>query len=129
MNNKLILVVEDEKPLSEAIVFKLKKSNFEVVAVKTVEQAKKYVSETGHIDAIWLDHYLIGKEDGLDFVGWCKSEESQYKNIPIFVVSNTASPDKVATYLSLGVNNYYVKSNYRLDQIIEEISAKIDCTK
>lgn len=126
MNNKIILVVEDEKPLLEAIDIKLQKSGFEVVTARTVEQAREYVSELKQVDAIWLDHYLMGKEDGLDFVAWCKEgKNEQVKNIPIFVVSNTASPDKVATYLSLGVHDYYVKSNFRLDEIIANIVDRV----
>lgn len=122
-NEKVILVVEDEKPLLEAIQIKLKKSGFEVVTARTLEQAEQYVSDVARIDAIWLDHYLMGKGDGLDFIAWCKEgENAKCRNIPIFVVSNTASSDKVSTYMSLGAKKYFVKSNHRLDEIIEEIS-------
>jgi response regulator of citrate/malate metabolism len=75
---------------------------------------------------IWLDHYLLGKENGLDFVSWCKNEEKQYKNIPIFVVSNTATPEKVQTYLRLGINKYYVKAEKRLEEIINEINSFLE---
>ncbi len=125
MNNKIILVIEDEKPLLEAIDIKLKKSGFDVVTARTVEQGKNYIADLNQIDVIWLDHYLMGKEDGLDFVAWCKEEGNKCREVPIFVVSNTASPDKVASYMSLGINDYYVKANYRLDQIIENISQRI----
>jgi DNA-binding response OmpR family regulator len=120
---KIILVVEDEEPLLEAIRIKMEKNNFKVVTARTAEQAKNYVIDLTRIDAVWLDHYLLGKEDGLSFVAWCKDEEnSKYNNIPIFVVSNTATPDKVATYLQLGVKEYFIKSNYRLDEIIATIN-------
>ena len=119
---KVILVLEDERPLLEAIKIKLEKNNFEVVTTRTVEQAKEYVKDLNKIDAIWLDHYLIGKETGLDFLAWCKEEDNiKCKFIPIFVVSNTASSDKVTTYMGLGVNKYFVKSNHKLDEIIKEI--------
>lgn len=123
---KVILVVEDERPLAEAIKLTLEKNNFEVVTTRTVEQAKDYVDDLVKIDAIWLDHYLIGKETGLDFVSWCKNEKNiKCINIPIFVVSNTASADKVTTYMSLGVNKYFIKSNHKLNEIIAEISKSI----
>ncbi len=126
MNKKVILVIEDEKPLLQAIDIKLKLSGFEVVTARTSEQAKGYIEDMAYIDAIWLDHYLMGKEDGLDFVAWCKAEgNTKCKKVPIFVVSNTATPDKVATYMSLGIRDYYVKANYRLDEIIKDISEKV----
>ena len=119
---KVILVIEDERPLIEAIKIKLEKNNFEVVTTRTVEQAKEYVQDLVNVDAIWLDHYLIGRETGLDFVAWCKEENNiKCKSIPIFVVSNTASSDKVTTYMSLGANKYFIKSNHKLDEIIQEI--------
>jgi DNA-binding response OmpR family regulator len=124
--DKIILVVEDEKPLAVAVSAKLKKKGFQVVTARAVDQAKNYVTDLARIDAIWLDHYLLGKEDGLDFVAWCKGEENKkFKNIPIFVVSNTASPDKVSSYLSLGVKDYYIKANYKLEKIIEDIAEKL----
>ncbi len=121
--DKVILVLEDERPLLEAIRLKLEKNSFEVVTARTVEQAKHYVEDLTRVDAIWLDHYLIGKEDGLDFVAWCKEEDNnKCKEIPIFVVSNTASADKVSTYLRFGAKEYFVKSNHRLDEIVQAIA-------
>ncbi|MFZ2310128.1 MAG: response regulator [Patescibacteria group bacterium] len=119
---KIILVVEDEKPLLEAIHIKLEKSGFSVVTSRTAEQAYGLLEDLAKIDIIWLDHYLLGKENGLDLVAKIKNDE-RYKNIPIFIVSNTASSEKVQSYINLGVNKYYIKSNYRLDNIIEDIRA------
>ncbi|MCX6717708.1 MAG: hypothetical protein NTU76_03475 [Candidatus Taylorbacteria bacterium] len=96
------------------------------MSARSVEQAKQYVNDLNHIDVIWLDHYLVGKEDGLDFIAWCKEDDNvKCKIIPIFVVSNTASSDKVGTYISLGAYKYFVKSNHKLDEIIQEISESL----
>jgi DNA-binding NtrC family response regulator len=119
--NPTILVVEDEIPLLEAIRIKMEKNGLMVLSARSVEQALNHLKDVEGIRAIWLDHYLLGKETGIDFVMKCKAEESPFKNIPIFVISNTASPDKVQAYLQLGINQYYVKAEKRLDKIIEEI--------
>ena len=124
MENKTILVVEDEIPLLEAIKNKLQTSGMNVLTARSVEQAVRYLSNSEKIDGIWLDHYLLGKEDGLDLVTILKEDTSKWKHIPIFVVSNTASEDKVKTYMQLGVDRYFIKVNYRLDQIIEALK---DC--
>lgn len=121
-DKKTILVVEDERPLLGAIKIKLEKSNFEVLIARTIDQAKEATQAAKNIDAIWLDHYLLGKENGLDFIAWCKQEDNlKCKNIPVFIVSNTASSDKVSTYMSLGAKKYFVKSNHKLDEIISDI--------
>jgi DNA-binding response OmpR family regulator len=125
-SKKVILVVEDEKPLLEAIKSKLLISNFEVITARTVEQAKQYLLDVKRVDAIWLDHYLLGKENGLDFIAWCKEVNIiDLNNVPIYVVSNTVSADKLGTYMSLGAKKYFVKSNHRLDEIIHEISESL----
>ncbi len=116
-----ILVVEDEIPLSEAIKIKMSKSSCNAVTARNMKQAIKYLEDGVKIDAIWLGHYLLGKENGLDLVIKIKESKSKWRNIPIFVVSNTASPDKVQSYMRLGVNKYYTKSDYRLDEIIGDI--------
>lgn len=121
-NLKTILVIEDERPLLEAIKIKLEKNDFKVLNARSINDAKNLSQETEKIDAIWLDHYLLGKEDGLDFIIWCKDDTNlKCKNIPVFIVSNTASSDKVASYMSLGARKYFVKANHKLDEIISEI--------
>ncbi|MFA6215432.1 MAG: response regulator [Patescibacteria group bacterium] len=117
-----ILIVEDELPLQEAIKIKLEKMGFEAVTARSVEQAINYLEDQVKIDVIWLDHYLLGRENGLDLVAKMKMDGSAWKNIPIFVVSNTASPDKVKSYLQLGASKYYTKADYRLEQIIGDIA-------
>ena len=121
VDEKIILVVEDERPLAEAIKIKLEKSGFAVVTVRTIEQTLDYLEDIGIVDAIWLDHYLLGKENGLDFVTKLKAHDGAWAKIPVFVVSNTASPDKVQSYLRLGVHKYYTKADHRLGEIISDI--------
>lgn len=126
MEDKVILVVEDEKPLQAAITTKLESEGFQTVSARRIDQALGYLEDVPGINAIWLDHYLLGNEDGLDLVAKVKSEGSRWKDIPIFVVSNTASIDKVESYLQLGVDRYFVKAQERLGSIVSTIKATID---
>lgn len=116
-----ILVVEDEKPLLDAIKIKIEANGYSIITARSVQQALNYLGDGVKIDVIWVDHYLLGKENGLDLVAKIKSDDSPWKNIPIFVVSNTVSDDKVKCYLSLGVKKYYTKADYRLDKILSDI--------
>jgi two-component system response regulator VicR len=119
---KVILVVEDEKPLIDVVKKKMEICGFAVVTARSVEQALNYLKDLERVDLVWLDHYLIGKENGLDLVAKMKNDGSKWKKIPIFVVSNTASPDKVNSYLHLGADKYFTKAEYRLDDIIKDIN-------
>lgn len=121
--NKTILVIEDEQPLAKAIKDKLEKNNFAVATARTVKQGLRYLEDLAQVDAIWLDHYLLGLEDGVDFVAKMKGKDARWKKIPIFVVSNTAGPEKIDAYLRFGINKYYVKAENRLDNIIADIKS------
>lgn len=115
-----ILVVEDEQALSDIIKKKLELTGLQAVCARTVDQAIAYLQDIPSIQAVWLDHYLLGKENGLDLVVRMKEEE-KWQSIPIFVVSNTATADKQKSYLHLGVNNYFVKAEHSLEEIIKAI--------
>ena len=119
--NKTVLVLEDEKPILKVIEAKFQTEGFRVVTANSVEQGMNHLKSRIKIDAVWLDHYLFGKEDGLDFVVKLKQPGSVWKNLPVFVVSNTVSPGKIQEYLKLGVNKCYTKTDFRLDQIVLEI--------
>ncbi|HNV97200.1 MAG TPA: response regulator [bacterium] len=126
MNKKNILVVEDEKSLLDAISTKLEKNEFTVSRARTYEEAMSALKKNKNIGVIWLDHYLMGKKDGLDIITECKKDNSTYSEIPIFVVSNTASSDKIEKYLELGAVKYYVKAEKRLEDIIKDINKYFD---
>lgn len=125
IQDSTILVLEDERPLLQAIKKKLEDNSFDVVTARSVQQAKEYISELGIVHAVWLDHYVLGKEDGLDFVAWLKNKK-ELQHIPIFVVSNTASPDKQQAYIEFGITKYYTKSDNRLEDIIRSIKESLE---
>lgn len=148
--SKTILVMEDERPLLEAIntmledngfkvlaarsvdeAFnaKLDKSSLKTVTIQSIEQALKYLESLEQVDAIWLDHNLLGEENGLDFVKKFKSNGGRSKKVPIFVVSNTAASKTMKAYTAAGASRYYVKSNHRLDEIVTDIKSFLDHPK
>ncbi len=125
-NRKTILVIEDERPLVKVIEAKLINSGFDVVTTRTVDQGLGYMEDINSIDAVWLDHYLIGEKTGINFVEEVKRPKSKWRKLLIFVVSNTASSDNVKIYKKLGVDNYSVKSSSRLDQITNNIKLSLE---
>lgn len=120
-----ILVIEDEQSLAEAIKKKFDLMGFKVHAAKSVAQGLEALAQSDNVSVVWLDHYLLGKETGLDFIRRVR-EDSRYKDMPIFVVSNSVTSEKINTYLVLGAKKYYTKSNYRLDEIVAEIKQTIE---
>lgn len=118
------LVIEDDLSLAKAINKKLQLSGFNTVTARSVDDALNLMQGEQTIGVIWLDHYLIGDKDGIAFTAAIRAHDS-WKHIPIYVVSNTASSDKIASYNKLGIARYYVKADHRLDEIIADIKANL----
>lgn len=115
-----ILVIEDENLLLKAIAKKLNLCGLNPVSATSGEQAIDYLKNLPELpDVIWLDYHLKGM-DGLTFLKEIKNN-SKWKKIPVVVVSNSASSDKIHNMLALGANKYLLKAEYRLDQIIETV--------
>lgn len=118
--NPTVMVVEDENLLLQAITKKLKLSGMDVLSCASGQQAIDYLGNLDDMpDAVWLDYYLKDM-NGLAFMQELKANP-KWENIPVLVVSNSASPDKVSNMLGLGAKKYILKAEYRLDEIIEMI--------
>lgn len=119
-NKPTILVIEDEILLLEAISKKLKISNCDVVGCSSGKQALDYLQNLAKKpDAIWLDYYL-GDTNGIDLMKKIRQNE-KWSTIPVLVVSNSASPEKVNQMQELGAKKYLIKAEHRLDDLVSEI--------
>ena len=150
VKKKIILVIEDEKALLNVVNSRLGKKGFKVLTARSVDQvfnaglaengveaiasdsimkALDYLENLENVDAIWLDHNLIGKESGIDFIKKLKANGGHWKKIPIFVVSNSEGSATIKSYFNLGISKYYIKSNHKLDEIIKDINLFLDSPK
>ena len=120
-----ILILEDDPQLATAVRDALADHVFEPIVVATVDDGIQELKTAPHVDVIWLDHYLLGTGNGVDFVVAVKNNP-EWKNIPIFVVSNTASAPNIRSYLELGIQNFYTKADHDITQIINDIKASLE---
>lgn len=120
IKKRTILVLEDERQLARTIREAFIMRKFDVIVVATVEDGIRQLENMKHVDVIWLDHYLLGAASGLDFVIQIKSNP-EWQTIPVFVVSNSSSTENIRSYIQLGAVNYYTKSDYDINQIIDDI--------
>jgi len=112
-----VMVVEDEVLLLEAITKKLQLGNFSVKGFASGREALEELKKGADLpDLIWLDYYL-GDINGKEFLEMMKPILGD-KWIPVMVVSNSASPQKVAEVMDLGVSKYLLKAEHRLEDLI-----------
>lgn len=116
---KTILVVEDNDSLSKLIRMKLEESGYKAVVAANGEEALKIVKKAAP-DLIWLDIYLPGM-NGLEFLKKLRSEPKT-KGIKVAVVSVSGSNKKIEVAEKLSIEGYFVKSNYKLDELIDQVN-------
>ena len=98
-----ILVVDDEKPISDIIKFNLKKEGYDVYTAYDGEEALQKVEEVNP-DLILLD-LMLPKSDGLEVA----REVRKTHNMPIIMVTaKDAEIDKVLG-LEMGADDYVTK--------------------
>lgn len=100
---KKILVVDDEKPISDIMKFNLTKEGYEVYVAADGEEALQKVDEV-HPDLILLD-LMLPKMDGLEVA---RQVRKNYDMPIIMVTAKDSELDKVLG-LELGADDYVTK--------------------
>lgn len=99
-----ILLAEDERSLSRAIVALLEKNCYSADAVYDGQEALDFLA-TGNYDALILD-VMMPKLDGF---GVLKTLRSQGNNIPILMLTARSEVDDKVAGLDGGANDYLTK--------------------
>lgn len=98
-----ILVVDDEKPISDIVKFNLDKEGYDVVTAYDGEEALEKV-ESEEPDLILLD-LMLPKIDGLEVARQVRAK----RNIPIIMVTAKDSELDKVVGLELGADDYVTK--------------------
>lgn len=120
---KKILIIEDEKPLANMLSDKLKDEGYETKAVFDGEEGLKTCLEW-EPDLVLLD-IVMPKMDGMTMLRKLRDQEKG-KNLHVLLLTNLSDTSKVYEAVTLGVKDYLVKTNWDLDEIIEEIKSKAE---
>ena len=100
---KKILVVDDEKPISDIIKFNLTKEGFDVDTAYDGEEAVKKVEESDR-DLMILD-LMLQKRDSLEVA----REVRQTHDMPIIMVTAIATEIDMVLGLEMGADDYVTK--------------------
>jgi DNA-binding response OmpR family regulator len=115
---KKILIIEDEKILSEMYKFKLNKEGFEVVLAIEVDEGIE-LAKKEKPDLVVLD-MLLPHESGINYL--IKTREmDDLKSIPVLVLSNFDDNQTRAEAFKYGARDYMIKSNHDPKEIVTKI--------
>jgi CheY-like chemotaxis protein len=118
MENKKILIVEDEDVLRKTLAEYLTDEKFNVLSAADGEEGLK-LAEKEIPDLILLD-IILPKVDGYEFLERMKKNEKT-KDIPIILLTNLESAEDIQKAFEKGATTYLVKSDYKLEDIAKKI--------
>lgn len=116
--NKTVLVVDDEKPIVDILVYNLKKEGYSTLEASDGEEAIRIVSEKKP-DLVLLD-IMLPKMDGLTV---CKRIRHNY-NVPIIMLSAKDEEIDKILGLELGADDYITKP-FSVRELIARVKANL----
>ena len=116
-DKKVILVVDDEKPIRDILVYNLQKEGYETIEAEDGESAIKLALDK-KIDLILLD-IMLPKVDGLTV---CQRLRHTL-NVPILILSAKDEEIDKILGLELGADDYITKP-FSVRELIARVKAK-----
>jgi DNA-binding response OmpR family regulator len=120
---KKVLIIEDDDFLQGLEAKKLTKEGYDVLTASNSVEAFDKIENHRDINIILLD-LLLPDVDGFTILAKIR-EENKIPNVPIIVFSNLAEDKDIDRANKLGVNDFMVKSNFTLDELVAKLKSLI----
>lgn len=120
LKGSIIVLAEDDQFLRELCAKKMEKLGYRIErAVDGIEAYEKIISTKP--DLVLLDIIMPGME-GFEILKKVRShEDKDIANLPVIILSNLGQEEDVKKGLDLGANDYLVKANFTIDEIVERM--------
>ena len=116
MQEKNILIVEDNEALQESMQIYLGTRNFRIVQARSVDQALQLLQKETP-DVILLD-LLLPEKNGIVLL---ESLQEKKSSIPVIVITNMETTDMREHCLQAGARDVLIKSNTSLPSLTQLI--------
>ncbi|MGB0757025.1 MAG: response regulator [Patescibacteria group bacterium] len=118
-----VLVVDDDKAIRTALEIQFKNESYVVYTAEHGEEGL-HVAQTENPDIILLD-IKMPKMDGMEMLQKLRELDEWGKNVPVILLTNLADTNRVAEAVELGVYDYLVKSDWKLDDVVRVVKEKL----
>jgi len=119
-NKKILLIVEDEKPVLKALVDKFNGEGFGVLKAENGEDGLKVALEEKP-DLIILD-LIMPKKTGLQMMHELRRDQNYGKKVPIIILTNLSANDKISGEVSEEEPSYYlVKADWKIEDVVRKV--------
>lgn len=120
---KKVLVVEDEKPLLEALSARIADEGYKVLKAENGKEGLEIAIDQNP-NIILLD-LIMPVMDGKAMLKKLR-ELPQFKGLPVIVLTNAGDVDNVReTQLYFDAAEFLIKSNVNMEEIVQKIKEKI----
>jgi len=120
---KKILIVEDERSLSELVENELDSMGFDARVAGDGELAMK-LARSFDPDVIMLD-LILPKKGGLDVLRELKIDPA-LRTIPVIVLSNLSGDESVRMAMTFGADDYFIKTQSSIFEIIAKVQKRLE---
>jgi DNA-binding response OmpR family regulator len=121
-SKKRILVVEDERDLASLLKRKLDDGGFITSIASDGEEGLKLALDE-HPDLILLD-IVLPVMDGLTMLEKLRKDRWG-KAVPVIVLSNLSTAESIAKSRKRGVNHYLVKTDWKLNEVLQKVKREL----
>ena len=122
MENKKILIIEDDLPTVDALAFKLNQRGISASTALNGEEAIERLKREKY-DLVLLD-LLLPKKNGFEVISEVRTN-GHSKDAKIIIFSNLGQEDNVEKAMKLGANGYIVKADTGINELIDRIIGEI----
>ncbi len=119
-----LLIVDDDKFISDMYVLKLERAGHKPVATVSVDDALQKLRENNDYDAIVTD-LIMPKKDGFEFLEEA-SREHLLGNSVVLILSNQDGPDISEKAEKLGVSARIVKAHALPNEVLRMLECAIE---
>ena len=120
----IILIIEDEKPLRDALYDKLTREGFTAIIAKDGAEGLR-IALRDHPDLLLLD-IIMPVMDGITMLKKLR-QDAWGKTARVIILTNlTADNYRVGQYLTQSKISYYlIKSDWKIESVIEKIRGRL----
>jgi len=119
---KTVLIVDDEPSLSSALIDVFIQADYNVLLAKDGEQGLVFAKKN-HPDIILLD-IIMPVMDGVTMLKKLR-KDAWGKQAKVIMLTNLSSPDEEAMALSNNVEDYIIKSDWKIQDVVGLVNKKI----
>lgn len=124
---KEVFVVEDDAAIDKAYAAKFAHENIKVKIAEDGEEAMEILNK-GYLPSLILLDLMLPKKSGFEVLEEIK-KDPRLKNIPVLILTNLAQEVDASRGLTLGAQEYLVKADIKIEDLVKKVKKYLSKTK